>query len=269
MSVIPSLSGVNRSSAKRPVSVAIDPKRTSVRQFAQPSQRSNGARAADFICGDMRAGQIEDRCLNAESTSPAHHVAQDVFALGGRTPLDVSEHRPFHRRSHGGDQGRVEFDKGGSGFEAGGGSDGAALVENFEHRLSTARCGEDVANTGAHQTGYPGTEAQLHELLPDVLHHRFTGPSIKAGAAETGVERVRPVAEAAKDFTEHEIVVGNKLDDPALGIHTSADIRHTAQYVACAEPRNEPVEMSHAVEYRQDHGVRPNRRSELVHGFVE
>ena len=68
-------------------------------------------------------------------------------------------------------------------------------------------------------------------------NHRVTGPSIEAGAAETGIERVRPVAEASRYFTEHEIVVGNKLDDPAVGIHAGADIRRSAQYVLIAELR--------------------------------
>jgi putative tryptophan/tyrosine transport system substrate-binding protein len=56
---------------------------------------SSGARTADFICSDMRAGQIEDRCLDAERAGPGYHVAQDMFALGGGTTLDVSQHRPL------------------------------------------------------------------------------------------------------------------------------------------------------------------------------
>jgi hypothetical protein len=67
-----------------------------------------------------------------------------------------------------------------------------------------------------------------HELLPHVLHDHVTGPSIEARALETSLQRARSIAEAARDFTEHEIMVGKKLDDATLGIQTGADIRHTA-----------------------------------------
>ena len=55
----------------------------------------------------------------------------------------------------------------------------------------------------------------------------------------------------------------------ALGIHTGAGICHSAQYVLGAEARAQPVEMPHAVEYRQHHGGWTNGRGEVIHGFIE
>ena len=109
----------------------------------------------------------------------------------------------------------------------------------------------------------------MHELLPHVLHDRITGSSIEARTVETSLQRARPVAEAARDFTEYEIMVRKKLDDTTLGIHTGADICHSAQYVLGAEARAQPVEMPHAVEYRQDHGGWTNGLGEVIHGFIE
>ena len=70
-----------------------------------------------------------------------------------------------------------------------------------------------------------------------VLHYRITGSSIEARTVETSLQRTRPIAEAAREFTEYEIMVRKKLDNTTLGIHTGAGICHSTQYVLGAEAR--------------------------------
>src|SRR5262249_43207134 len=116
------------------------------------------------------------------------------------------------------------------------------------HRFASAGSRQNVAEAGAHQAGYSRTETELHELLPHVLHNHVTGSRVESGSFETGLQRARPVTEAAQNFAVHEVMKGHELNNAALSIKATADICHSAHDAPGAKPPAQPFDVSHAVE---------------------
>ena len=68
--------------------------------------------------------------------------------------------------------------KAGLRLETGGGRNGAAFVEDLEHRLARRRVPPRISPTLARiRQVIPAPQAQLHELFPHVLHHGVARPS--------------------------------------------------------------------------------------------
>ena len=115
----------------------------------------------------------------------------------------------------------------------------------------------------------PRPDAQLREFLPHGLHDCVAGPSVETSTIHDSMQSAYPSANTAGDFAVHKIVQRNEMDHTVVRIDGDTDVRHSPQHRSCPEARDQTIQMADAVENRQYHGVWPNRRSELLHGFVK
>ena len=69
------------------------------RPYSSSLRLGSSARAAHLVGGNMTAGKIEGRRLDAERACARRHVAEHVITFSRAPALDVAQHRCLHRRA--------------------------------------------------------------------------------------------------------------------------------------------------------------------------
>ena len=118
------------------------------------------------------------------------------------------------------------------------------------------------------------TAARIRQVMPATvaMNTHFSHISCRMAVAETWRRNPRPKASPrsraraptllrrARRTTEQMRVV--EMEDPALGVERRRDQALAAEHGAGAETRAEHIHVAHAVEQRQDRGIRPDGRRE-------
>src|SRR3954453_14231693 len=217
----------------------------------------------------MRVGDAQLRDWHLGGVGARDEVADDVIGFDRQAGLDVTEHRGRHRRALGGEVALHALEERPARRVARRGGDRAGLVQHAEQEIPAAGSGEDVADRGAHQAGGRRQRGEKHPLLPHVLHDVLAGGGPSDAALEGLVDRLDPIRQLAIALAVIDRLHRLELHHLALLIERCGDGAEATEHALLAELVVEDVEMLHAVEHRDDRGIRPDCCRERLDGVVE
>jgi len=195
-------------------------------------------------------------------------VADDLLGFDAAAGFEVAQHGGGEERTGAGEFFADVLDVGLVGLEAFADGDARGLGDELIDEIGGTG-GDDVPDGGAHEAGNAGGGGDGDPLLPHVL--KDVGPELRgvAGDGEDFVDAMDAGTVGLVAVAELECVERNELEDPAFGVDRGGDAGGAAEDRVAAEALVEHVHVGHAVEQRDNGGLRTNGGGEVVDGAFE
>src|ERR1700722_13100709 len=139
--------------------------------------------------------------------------------------------------------------------------DRGALAEKPKREIRGAG-GDMIPNRRAHEARYARRRGDKHPLFPHFLPDVVGEPRIEAGVEKGRGDGLDPWRPGAVELAEAQRMPIIEMDDPAVGVEGRRNGALPAEHAFGTEAFDQPVDMSHAVQERQNRGRWPDRPGE-------
>ena len=137
---------------------------------------------------------------------------------------------------------------------------------------SQRNCGvgrSDIADCRPHQAGNARGRCEKAPLIPHPLHDVWAQHGLEVGAIERSLNRLEARTRRGKPIAKDDLGEVVQVPDRTVGIARRRDETCAAEDVFEAKTGIQRSEVRHAVQQRENHRLRSNRRCNRIHRGVQ
>src|SRR6202035_1800039 len=124
--------------------------------------------------------------------------------------------------------------------------------------------GDDFTNVAAQKTGSSSHACNHHPFFTHVLHDVSRHCGIEARALERGVNFFQPRCDGTLELAVNQLLKTCELQNATFLINLSCHQAYAPQNGALSEALNQKIDVTHAVQERENHGIWSHRGREVT-----